>query len=134
MTSLAPDFIYTTTLPVERTDRYANQQAEGVRGIRPVNFKAFRWRVELFDNRPRVVAEHQQQNGKWAEVRHPDRLAQLLELTPCRCGRQPATPCRDCGVLMCDACGNQHAPPDCPPQLEAYHRDLARMAGEEPLP
>jgi len=75
---------HTTVLPVERTDRYADQQAEGVRGIRPIVYKNFRWYIEMFDGRPRVVAEHQQQNGKWVAVRHPDRLVQLLALTPDR--------------------------------------------------
>lgn len=70
---------YSTTLYEQRTDRYA--QPDG-KGYTPGRFKNYRWRVETFDGRPRVVAEHQQQNGKWAAVRHPDRLAQLLAVTP----------------------------------------------------
>jgi len=75
---------HSTVLPIERTDRYADQQAEGMKGIRPITYKHFRWRTEFFDGRLRVVAEHLQQNGKWAAVRNPDRLAQLLALTPDR--------------------------------------------------
>lgn len=78
---------HATVLMIERTDHQANVQAEGARGIRPAVFKNFRWRIEQFDGRPRVVAEHQQQNGKWAAVRHLDQLAQLLAATP---GHEPA--------------------------------------------
>ena len=49
--------------------------------------KQYRWRVELFDGRPRVVGEHRvfagpENDGPWSKLRNPDRMAQLLALTP----------------------------------------------------
>lgn len=48
--------------------------------------KEYRWRVEMFDGRPRVVGEHRlfaaQLTGRWSKLRNPDRMAQLLALTP----------------------------------------------------
>lgn len=44
--------------------------------------KEYRWRVELFDGRQRVVGEHRRVGvERWSELRNPDRQQQLLGLT-----------------------------------------------------
>lgn len=45
--------------------------------------KEYRWRIELFDGHDRVVAEHRVVGAeRWASVRNPDTLAELLARTP----------------------------------------------------
>ena len=45
--------------------------------------KEYRWRVEQYDGRDRVVAEHRViGTPRWSEVRNPDTLAELLARTP----------------------------------------------------
>lgn len=39
-----------------------------------------------------------------------------------KCGRGPATACKYCDARLCDYCGEQHDPPDCPPQWQEYLR------------
>jgi hypothetical protein len=68
------DFPYTTTI------------ARPGRDGGPDILKEYRWRVEEFDGRPRVVAEHRlfasELVSRWSLVRNPDTLAELLARTP----------------------------------------------------
>lgn len=70
---MSPNFPHTATLPIV-TDGGVEIPKE------------YRWRVEMFDGRPRVVGEHRlfagQLDGRWSPLRNPDRMAQLLALTP----------------------------------------------------
>lgn len=71
-----PDsFPHTTVLATQRED-------DGAKVL-----KQYRWRVELFDGRPRVVGEHRvfagpEDDVPWSKLHNPDRMAQLLALTP----------------------------------------------------
>lgn len=47
-----------------------------------------------------------------------------------KCGRAPATACRLCGVRLCEHCGEQHDPPDCPPQWKAYMQAVSGQTVE----
>ena len=68
------DFPHTTTI------------ARPAREDGPEILKEYRWRIEEFDGRPRVVAEHRplagQLDGRWSVVRNPDTLSELLARTP----------------------------------------------------
>ena len=39
-----------------------------------------------------------------------------------KCKRGPATACQHCKAILCDDCGDQHDPPDCPPLWKEYLR------------
>ncbi len=65
------DFPYTTTI------------ARPAREDGPEILKEYRWRIEEFDGRPRVVAEHRVVGAdRWSVVRNPDTLSELLARTP----------------------------------------------------
>lgn len=64
-----PAFTHAATLAVDTPD---GQPGE----------KQYRWRVEDFDGRPRVVGEHRRVGAaRWSALRSPDRMAELLALT-----------------------------------------------------
>ena len=61
----------------------------------------------------------------------PDREREFCAACVCsKCGRAPATACRHCGVRLCELCGEQHDPPDCPPQWKAYMQAVAGQTVE----
>ena len=41
------------------------------------------------------------------------------------CGARPASRCSYCKVALCEHHGDEHQPPDCPPQMAEYLRDNA---------
>lgn len=54
-----------------------------VEAIEPTTMRRlYRWRVETIDGARRVIAVYRRDDGQWRELRSPDRLAQLLALTP----------------------------------------------------
>jgi hypothetical protein len=57
------------------------------------------------------------------------RLAGYLGLPVPTCSKcqAPGTPCRDCGVVLCDDCGADHTLPECPPAFAEYVRDIGGM-------
>ena len=48
----------------------------------PLIDRAYRWRVEEVGSGLRAVAEYRRGDGRWVELRNPDRLAALLALSP----------------------------------------------------
>lgn len=60
-------------------------------------------------------------------------VCEVAASQPCsKCGVRPTRTCGYCGVILCDEHGKEHDPPDCPPMMEAYERELARMAVPSP--
>lgn len=53
--------------------------------------------------------------------------ADLLPCSECpKCHRSmPLFPCGQCKAEMCADCGDEHTPPDCPPEFERYQQALA---------
>jgi hypothetical protein len=48
----------------------------------PTIERAYRWRVEEYGNGLRAVGQYKRGDGRWTDLRNPDRLAALLGLSP----------------------------------------------------
>lgn len=75
------------TEPTEQTEQFPNTATIRIRAYEdgPMIDRAYRWRVEEVGHGLRAVGEFLRGDGRWTELKNPDRLAALLALSP----RQP---------------------------------------------
>lgn len=64
--------------------------------------------------------------GSGDQPAHADPLP-LVTCPKCQHAATLLIPCGSCNAVMCEDCGDEHTPPDCPPEFERYQASLAAL-------